>query len=256
MKDTITYLLTIVTAFMFGGLVVYIAMSKQQMDSVLSAQRTDQIATTKQKINNQGKNITSEDFALSQELISKEQDTQISINDYSEQRAKQLIENMPDYVLHKYVDKFMATDASDVITDKRRFAERAIEELYAPNDTQQLAGTAKVSFNYIMPETSANISRVTKFAKIYAHLDTNGQVPANKYVFIKWINNQTGQVLLFEKKNISANSNQNWVSFIPTDGWKEGSYDIRFYQFDSELQPIAQTTYNIYEVIDKKSAIN
>ena len=91
---------------------------------------------------------------------------------------------------------------------------------------------------------------------MYAHLDTNGQIPSNKYVFIKWINNQTGQVLLFEKKNISANSNQNWVSFIPSDGWQEGSYDVRFYQFDSELQPIAQTTYNIYEVIDEKAASN
>lgn len=256
MKNKITYLLTIVTAFMFGGFVVYIAMSKQQMDSVLSAQRIDQTTTTTQEINNLDKNITSEDFDLPDGLISKDQDTQVSINDYSEQQAKQLINNMPDYVLEQYVDKFMAADASEVIIDKRQFAERAIEELYAPNDTQQLAGTAKVSFDYAMPETSANVSRVTKFAKIYAHLDTNGQVPANKYVFIKWINNQTGQVLLFEKKNISANSNQNWVSFIPTDGWEKGSYDIRFYQFDSQLQPIAQTTYNIYEVIDEKPALN
>ena len=256
MKNTITYLLTIVTAFMFGGLVVYLAMSKQQMDAVLGPQQTDQIVSTRQEVDNQDANTTSDAFDLPQELSPKEQNTQVSINDYSEQQAKQLINNMPDYVLEQYVDKFMAADASEVITDKRRFAERAIEELYTPNDTQQLAGTAKVSFGYAMPETSANTSRVTKFAKMYAHLDTNGQVPANKYVFVKWINNQTGQVLLFEKKNISANSNQNWVSFIPSDGWQEGSYDVRFYQFDSELQPIAQTTYNVYEVIDEKSALN
>ncbi|ERL54727.1 hypothetical protein M917_2073 [Psychrobacter aquaticus CMS 56] len=31
-------------------------------------------------------------------------------------------------------------------------------------------------------------------------MDTGGKVPESPYVFVKWVNNQTGQVLLFEKK--------------------------------------------------------
>lgn len=254
MKNTTTYLLTILTAFMLGGFVTYIAMSKQQMDAVLNVRQMNKTPLVEQGDNNQAENIADNGLSLPQKVVTKDQKANLSIKDYSEQQAKLLIDNMPDYALEQYVNRFMAADASDVIEDKRRFAERAIEELYAPNDSQKLVGSAKVSFDYVMPETSTNISHVTKFAKIYAHLDTNGQIPSNQYVFVKWINNQTGQVLLFEKKNISANSNQNWVSFIPTDGWQAGSYDIRFYQFNSELQPIAQTTYNIYEVVDENSA--
>ena len=250
MKNIVSTLFTISVSFLFGAFVTYIAMSKQQMDAVLTGQNTYQEAQPPQTINDQGGQLNQEAVIQSQEIINQGASGKITTNNYSEQQAKQIIDNMPDYALEQYVNKFMAADASDVIDDKRRFAERAVEELYTPNDNQQLTGTALISFNYVMPEASANTSNVTKFAKIYAHLDTRGEIPTDKYVFVKWINNQTGQVLLFEKKNISANSNQNWVSFIPTDGWQVGRYDVRFYQFDSELKPIAQTTYNIYEVVD------
>ncbi len=250
MKNIVSTLFTILVSFLFGAFVVYIAMSKQQMDAILAGQKTYQEAQPLQTVDDQGGQLNQEAVIQSQEVINQGASGKITTNDYSEQQAKQFIDNMPDYALEQYVNKFMAADASDVIQNKRRFAERAVEELYNENDNQKLVGNAKVSFDYFIPEVSANTNQVTKFAKIYAHLDTRGEIPADKYVFVKWINNQTGQVLLFEKKNISANSDHNWVSFIPTEGWQAGSYDVRFYQFNSELQPIAQTTYNIYEVAD------
>ena len=157
---------------------------------------------------------------------------------------------MPDYILGQYVDKFMAKGASEVIGDKRRFAERAVEELYKENDNQPLVGNVKLSLTPSIPATSLDTSTLNKNTKLFAHLDTDGKVPASAFVFVKWVNNQTGQVLLFEKKDIVANSNQNWVSFTPYDSWLEGSYDIRFYQFTSELQPVAQLTYNIYNIVE------
>ncbi len=250
MKNTVSTLFTILVSFLLGAFVVYIAMSKQQMDAVLVGQTTSQETQPVQTINDSSGQINKEAVIQSQQIIKRGDSGKLTTNDYSKQQAKQLIDNMPDYALEQYVNKFMAADASDVIQNKRRFAERAVEELYNENDNQKLVGNAKVSFDYFMPEVSANTNQVTKFAKIYAHLDTRGEIPTDKYVFVKWINNQTGQVLLFEKKNISANSDHNWVSFIPTEGWQAGSYDVRFYQFNSELQPIAQTTYNIYEVVD------
>lgn len=171
-----------------------------------------------------------------------------SINDYSQEQALDMVDKMPDYVLGQYVDKFMAKGASDVISDKRRFAERAVEELYKSNDSQPLVGNVKLSLSQVMPSISLDTSKVNKNDTLFAHLDTDGKVPASAFVFVKWVNNQTGQVLLFEKKNIVANSNQNWVSFKPYDGWVPGSYDIRFYQFTSELQPVAQLTYQIFNV--------
>ena len=161
---------------------------------------------------------------------------------------------MPDYVLGQYINKFMAKNASAVITDKRRFAERAVEELYNENDTSPLAGEVKLSFSSTMPSISIDTAKINKEAKLFAHLDTDGKALASPFIFIKWVNNQTGQVLLFEKRDIIANSDQNWVSFKPYEGWTRGSYDIRFYQFTSELQPVAQLTYQIFNVDESQSA--
>lgn len=273
MKNKIIYLVSVLIAFCLGGLVTYIAMTKQQMDAVLQGQTmqaNQQVTNANNSFenNSNNSNTTSENTAnntaqqnqqIAKELANKankdnannENNKSLNINDYSETQAKQIVKDMPDVVLNQYVDKFMAKDASDVIADKRRFAERAIEELYRPNDNQPLVGSIKISLNQQFPDnTTEEVTKVSKFEKIYAHLDTNGQVPSSPYTFVKWINNQTGQVLLFEKKDIVADSNQNWVSFIPDDGWQVGSYDVRFYQFTSELEPIAQTTYNIYEVVE------
>ncbi len=272
-KNKIIYLVSMLIAFCLGGLVTYIAMTKQQMDAVLQGQSTQsnqQVTNANNSFQNNSNNLNNtttdstantaqQNQQIAKELANKankdnannENNKSLNINDYSETQAKQIVKDMPDVVLNQYVDKFMAKDASNVIADKRRFAERAIEELYRPNDNQPLVGSIKISLNQQFPDNTAEeVTKVSKFEKIYAHLDTNGQVPSSPYTFVKWINNQTGQVLLFEKKDIVADSNQNWVSFIPDDGWQVGSYDVRFYQFTSELEPIAQTTYNIYEVVE------
>lgn len=261
-------LLSIVVAFFLGCLVTYITMTKQQMDALLQAKKhstavhnashslADEPAQTTD-VSNNGQELSQiladQKDGQDNKSSTKNDNQEVSINDYSEEQAKALINNMPDYVLGQYVDKFMTKDASKVIGDKRRFAERAVEELYKKNDNKPLVGEVKLSFDSNMPAASIDTTKINKNAKIYAHLDTRGQVPASPYVFVKWVNNETGQVLLFEKKDIVANSNQNWVSFIPYDGWQVGSYDIRFYQFTSELQPVAQLTYNIYEVIDDET---
>lgn len=256
MKDRTLFISSVIAAFIFGSLTTYLFISKQQMDEIMQAKQQLPISSPNDKSINQNnssslaaQNLSSDNLLSSQQVISDLQaSNNASINDYSQQQALDIVNTMPDYVLGQYVDKFMAKGDSEVITDKRRFAERAVEELYNENDNQPLAGEVKLGFGNTMPATSVDTSTIDKNAKIFAHLDTNGKVPASPFVFVKWVNNQTGQVLLFEKKDIVANSNQNWVSFRPYEGWIEGSYDIKFYQFSSELEPIAQLTYQIYTV--------
>lgn len=259
MKNKIILLSSILVAFLVGCLTTFIVMTKRQMDEVMQAKQqsssmaqpsvhTSDASSSSTTIDN--KAPTSSDNVALPSIENINASGEASINDYSEAQAKQIIDKMPDYVLGQYVDKFMTKDASNVIIDKRRFAERAIEELYQPNDNQRLVGEVRLSLDPTMPAASVDTSTINKDAKIYAHLDTKGQVPASPFVFVKWVNNQTGQVLLFEKKDIVADSNQNWVSFKPYDGWQPSSYDIRFYQFTSELQPVAQLTYNIYNVTE------
>ncbi len=47
-----------------------------------------------------------------------------------------------------------------------------------------------------------------------------------------------------------SNREQNWVSFNPVNGWKAGSYDVKYYQLNDQLNPIAQTSFKIDQVID------
>lgn len=242
-----------IIAFILGSLATYLLITKKQMDQVMQAQQPVSVpvennpSISKAAATEETATGDTEDLISLTELSPADS---VSINDYSETQALALIEGMPDYVLGQYVDKFMAKDASSAITDKRRFAKRAIEELYKPNDNQRLVGDIKLSANPAMPSLSLDTARLPKETTLYAHLDTHGQIPSSPFVFVKWVNNETGQVYLFEKKDIVANSEQNWVSFKPDEGWQPGSYDIRFYQFNSALQPIAQLTYNIAEVTE------
>lgn len=251
MKDKILFFSSIIVAFIFGSLATYLLMTKQQMDQVMQARQQAPSATTTPQIgSDQANNSLAEleSYANGAGAQNGKGSNSPSVNDYSQQQALDIVNNMPDYVLGQYVDKFMAKDASGVIGNKRRFAERAVEELYKENDNQPLAGSVKLSLDPVMPLTSLDTSTLGKNTKLFAHLDTGGKVPESPFVFIKWVNNQTGQVLLFEKKDVVANQNQNWVSFMPYEGWTTGSYDIRFYQFTSELEPIAQLTYQIYSI--------
>lgn len=259
MKDKTLFVSSVLVAFIFGILSTYLVMTKQQMDQVMRAKQTS-VVSNNQNVANQENNplIALENFANSEETRSEngKGSNSPSINDYSQQQALEIVNQMPDYMLGQYVDKFMAKGASEVIGDKRRFAQRAVEELYKENDNQPLSGSIKLSLDSSLPSISVDTSNLNKDAKLFAHLDTDGKVPASAFVFVKWVNNQTGQVLLFEKKDIVANSNQNWVSFKPYEGWTQGSYDIRFYQFTSELEPIAQLTYQIFEVSESQNGMS
>ncbi len=258
MKNNTLFAASILVAFMFGFLVAYLWQSKQQLDQALNPNAAEPLSSIVNAQNandtentlSATKNNSAQDNLKSKALLTEAQLNMTSVNDFSPEQALNIVNDMPDYMLGQYVDKFMAKGASDVINDKRQFAKRAVEELYSKNDNQPMAGSIKLSFSRDMPTNSVSTAMLNKNAKLFAHLDTSGKVPASPFVFVKWVNNQTGQVLLFEKKDIVANSARNWVSFRPYDGWSAGSYDIRFYQFTSELQPIAQLTYDVYEVVD------
>lgn len=257
MKDKTLYLSSVLVAFFFGALSTYLYMTKQQMDQVMLGYQ--QAATSLQ--DDTDSSFGQKESKLTEELQALEHQNGnnipsagakpiSSMNDYSQEQAMDIVNKMPDYMLGQYIDRFMSQGAGEALADKRQFAQRAVEELYKKNDNQPLVGEVKLSLTPSMPSSSMDTSNIEKNATVFAHLDTAGKVPASPFVFVKWVNNQTGQVLLFEKKDIVVNSNQNWVSFKPDDGWTQGSYDIRFYQFTSELQPVAQLTYNIYEVIE------
>jgi len=89
---------------------------------------------------------------------------------------------------------------------------------------------------------------IYKGQQLFAHFDTLGKTPSNEQVFVRWSNQTTGEVLFFMPQRVSAQREKNWVSFNPVAGWKPGHYDVKYYQMNDQLEPIAQTSFYIQNV--------
>lgn len=254
MKNKVFFIIYTLTIFCLGGLMGFVASHKSNDDVV--AQQNNSLSNNNSHISTSqlAQPTTTTDVPITasanQMLANADKQSTFNTQQFNEQNAKQLINALPDSQLNQYVGRFMTAKDAELITDKRQFANRAIEELYKPNDSQPLVGQILLSDSSSVPTQSVNTSTLQKRQKLYAHLNTFGKVPLGANVFVKWVNRNTGEVLLFEKKLILPNSDNNWVSYQPYDGWQTGSYDIRFYQFTSQLEPIAQLSYDVNQVVD------
>jgi hypothetical protein len=167
------------------------------------------------------------------------------------QTAQRILENMPEDELAGHLAQFMHASDLAYIDNPRQFASRAIEAYFEPNDSVPLTGDIRITNS---PESSGaagyfDTGALPADTRLYAHLNTNGPVPVNGRIFVKWTNATTGEVVLFEKKDVADNTTQSWVSVVPKDGWTPGRYEVKFFSFTSVLEPIAQTNYSVYEVI-------
>lgn len=254
MKNKLFFAVYTVIVFGLGALLTFMVMTQSHLQQI--EQLKQQLTTNTQPMPTHESTVAipevQQQTTKIDQLIQQktEQKSGFSTQDFNEQSAKLLLNQMSNQQLDGYVSRFISAKDAELITDKRQFANRAIEELYKANDNQPLVGQILLANEANFPQNSLNTHTLSKRQKIYAHLNTFGKVPTSRQVFIKWTNRSTGEVLLFEKKLISANSDTHWVSYRPHDSWQKGTYDIRFYQFNSQLEPIAQYSYDVHDVID------
>jgi len=158
-----------------------------------------------------------------------------------------LVYRLPDYEIDRQLGRlFRESDFSDHIFDKRAFAARLAEEaVKEPDPAAPLSGLAAISVFSEFPDFSLDVFEVQPRQTLFAHFDTYGEVPTNGQVFIRWRHRDTGELLLFTRKNITADATRHWVSYRPESAWKTGYYDVTYYQFSDSLEPIAQVGYLI-----------
>lgn len=163
-----------------------------------------------------------------------------------------VIESATPEQINTYLDQtFPGYDLSS-IQNKRAFAKRLVSEFVdVKNDANEvLAGQALVTSQQQYSAGDVLPRQIYAGQQLFAHFDTLGKVPNNEQVFIRWSNQSTGEVLFFMPQRVSANREQNWVSFNPVQGWKAGTYDVKYYQLNDQLNPIAQASFTIDQVID------
>lgn len=163
---------------------------------------------------------------------------------------QKIVAKAPEQTINTYLKKaFPKADLSG-IQDKKLFTNRLIDELSNSDiQAQNLAGQLAISTNTLMPRQSEDLNQVYKNQEIFAHFDTMGKFPLESQVFVRWTNRDTGEILLFTPTNINAATQQNWISFAPAQGWKPGQYDVKYYQLNNDLTPIAQSSFSIQQVI-------
>lgn len=166
------------------------------------------------------------------------------------QQVQGLIQHASDQQLAQYLQQAFPDYAFDQIKNKQQFAQQMLNEfVQAKNDPQQqLVGQAYVTDQAVLDSQHVLPREIYAKQPLYAHFDTLGQVPADTQVMVRWTQRDSGEILLFTPRKVSENQ-QNWVSFYPNSGWKPGHYDVKYYQMNDQMQPIAQTSFYIQSVI-------
>ncbi|USA52421.1 hypothetical protein NDN13_13200 [Acinetobacter sp. C32I] len=174
------------------------------------------------------------------------------LNTLSEQQHQQIakiIEMASEQQVGDYLKKAFPKQDFSMIQNKKTFAQRTLEELSSKNDEQALSGRLLLALTPVMPQLSEDLRQVHQFQEVFAHFDTMGQSPMDEQIFIRWLNRDTGEVLLFTPRRVTQNVTQNWVSTTPSNGWQAGTYDVKVYQMRDQLTPIAQASYQIVQVL-------
>ncbi|MCG2607821.1 hypothetical protein LZZ98_04595 [Acinetobacter sp. SM34] len=171
-------------------------------------------------------------------------------------KQKTQLNSVIDQATPEQIDKYLQQAFPDydlsAIHNKREFAKRLVGEFVdAKNDPNEaMTGQATVTAQQQYITNNVLPRQIYAGQQLFAHFDTLGKTPNNQQVFVRWSNQATGEVLFFMPQRISVNREQNWVSFNPAKGWKVGTYDVKYYQLNDQLVPIAQTSFRIDQIID------
>ena len=171
-------------------------------------------------------------------------------------KQKTQVNSIIDQATPEQIDKYLQQAFPDhdlsAIHNKREFAKRLVGEFVdAKNDPNEaMSGQATVTAEQQYMTNSGLPRQIYAGQQLFAHFDTLGKTPNNGQVFVRWSNQSTGEVLFFMPQRVSSSREQNWVSFNPAKGWKVGTYDVKYYQLNDQLAPIAKTSFRIDQVID------
>lgn len=79
--------------------------------------------------------------------------------------------------------------------------------------------------------------------KITATFDTSSYEDSK--VLTKWINKDTGDVLLFDFYKINPDIKENYIWLEKKNGWKKGNYKVEMYSLSNNLEKISSNEFNI-----------
>lgn len=150
-------------------------------------------------------------------------------------------------VMAYFLDEGELAEISDINTFARRYAEEVTLTSTEPDPSSTT--TIKVSLSSAGVEHST-LLELDKNNAVYAHVNFGGGIAAGSAkIMSRWVNLDTSEVLFFERSSIVPTSDNNWVSFKPAEGWKDGNYEVSFYEFSDTMKKLA--AQNFYLTINR-----
>lgn len=144
-------------------------------------------------------------------------------------------------VMSYFLDEGELAEISDINMFARRYAEEIT--LMATESDPSSTTTIKVSLSSAHVEHSSLLN-LDKNNSVYAHVNFGGGIAAGSAkIMSRWVNLDTNEVLFFERSSIIPTADNNWVSFKPAEGWKDGNYEVSFYEFSDTMKKLAAQNF-------------
>lgn len=163
-------------------------------------------------------------------------------------KNENLIDVIPEQQLTEFMGYMLKTEEMQGLDNPRQFAKRFAQELMLDDAPVSQLSQSNIVMSLSSDGTKPSITtfEISPTQKIYAHINVGEGVGlGDERLFVRWVNLDMGDVMLFDRKRVKKNQPNNWVSLKPEGGWKDGNYQVTYYRFDSALTKLATAFYSV-----------
>lgn len=165
--------------------------------------------------------------------------------------AKTLVSQLSTSDIENYLKTTFGSTALSELTDTRVFSENILDLYYEDTfntNTDTTFSHADIRISLSSEQSQENLTSIKQIgnATLFAHIEPYGSVGiGDQAYFIRWSHENSGEILLFDRKQINPESISNWVSYQPNSIWRTGTYRVSFFRFDDLLTPLGTTSFYI-----------
>ncbi|MEJ2613182.1 MAG: hypothetical protein P8179_24805 [Candidatus Thiodiazotropha sp.] len=186
-----------------------------------------------------------------------------------EQNNLPIPENMTVHELMDRVDLLPSSLINQQLENTLGFDKNYIENIEDPNDfAKQLIEIAlsdeALTEDDLMSELDARViidfslspvaglrqfnslSTLAQYNRIFVHFISQATFPS---LIVRWQHYDTGEILILTPQQLRDNQNR-YLSFIPENGWKAGTYQVSVFDLNSNHRLVGTSTYHIDRVIE------
>jgi len=134
------------------------------------------------------------------------------------------------------------------IGDLKQFSKRLQQEFSGASTENHELSIAQMYFSTSAsyPQQAQNFFHFSGNEKLYAHIDVQqGLGSGDAKLFTRWTHIDSGDVILFDRKQMRSDSDKNWISYRPPGQWQAGTYEVSFYRFNAEMDKLASDVFTV-----------